>query len=203
MESYQFKMQKMLKKYPDISKSFDNVVDSFSSNNFEYRASSMYKCLESIVDYIYSNCNADKCDLLFDKIEILYKSKIITETSYENYLSIIDYKYKYNYAARTEEDRVLRLLIGELSEFLTSYSVKVNKDISLGKQKIHDFFFYRLAGLMTLIIGIYGIYNEIKSSFMTYGIIIFSILALVGLLLLIGGKKIAKLWLKIRFGSDN
>lgn len=202
MDNNQKKFYSQLKKYPDISKKFDLVTQAFSSGNYQEKAESMYNCLDALVNYIYSNCNASEAYSLFEKIEMLYESEFISEESYSNYLSIIDFKNKYEYAARSEEEKILKILILELKHFLSVYSSKVDMETPLGKKRFIDFLFYRLIGLMALIIGSYGIYDNIVFFFSLTGFIFSSLFAILGLLLIIAGKKTAVFWNNFRFGDD-
>ena len=204
MESCQSRMQKALTSYPDIAKAFEEVILAFKESSAKNKASSMYNCVKSIAEYLYSKCNAPDCNNLLKQINMLYKAKVISAQTYVNYMSIIDYKNKYEYLTAFQETETIKLLLRKLTEFLNNYSKKSYKNISLGKFKIYDLLFYRLAGLMMWLIGIaYGFsYFEEKYSDNILSISISIIHIAIGLSLLIFGKKAAKLYLKIRFGSD-
>lgn len=135
---------------------------------------------------------------------MLYKAKVISAQTYVNYMSIIDFKNKYEYSTAFQETEIIKLLLRELTEFLNNYSKKSYQNISLGKFKIYDFLFYRLAGLMMLLVGIAYVFSYIEEKHLD-NILFISISVIyiaIGLSLLIFGKKAAKLYLKIRFRND-
>lgn len=197
-------MQKALTEYPDIAKTFDDVIFAFQENHAWNKAYSMYNCMQSIAEYLYAQCNAPDCDNLQKKINMLYKAKVISAQTFVNYMSIIDFKNKYEYSTAFQETEIIKLLLRELTEFLNTYSKKSYKNISLGIFKIYDLLLYRLAGLMMLLVGIaYGFsYIEEKHSDNTLYILITIIYVAIGLSLLIFGKKAAELYLRIRFRND-
>lgn len=204
MESCQSRMQKALASYPDIAKAFEEVIFAFKENSAENRAYSMHNCVQSIAEYLYSKCNAPDCDNLPKKINMLYKAKVISAQTYVNYMSIIDFKNKYEYSTAFQETETIKLLLRELTEFLNNYSKKSYQNISLGKFKIYDLLFYRLVGLVILLIGIAYDFSYIEEKnldnilFVSISIIYIAI----GLSLLIFGKEAAKLYLKIKFRNN-
>ncbi|MDE5974450.1 MAG: hypothetical protein K2G73_07255, partial [Eubacterium sp.] len=84
---------------------------AFKESSAKNRASSMYNCVKSIAEYLYSKCNAPDCNNLLKKINMLYKAKVISAQTYVNYMSIIDYKNKYEYLTAFQETETIKLLL--------------------------------------------------------------------------------------------
>lgn len=196
-------MRKNLMPYPEIQKAYETVIFTFKENDFDARAKAMYDNLTVMVDYIYSRCQSPKCEILFSRIEMLYHAKVISLDTYENYLTIINYYNNNEYTTSDEEREVCRILVHELQTFLTDYAKKNYTFVSIGKNRIKDFLFYRMWGTICLLIGICAIYCNlgINNGYNFGGpdVIVGIIFAAMGVGLIAGGKKIAYFILKLRF----
>lgn len=201
--SRQSLMQDALKQYPQVKNAFDDVVRTFGRNDFEARAKAMYDTVAAMVDFIYSKCHSPKCESLFDRVEMLGKAKIISSVTYENYLLVMYFYNENEYSTSDEERKICKLLLAELQTFISDYAEKDYSCVSLGKYKIIDFLFYRMWGMVLLLIGIAmiynsGVFNEEAES-MTFGLFTGILCMLMGIGLIFGGRRIALLILKLRF----
>lgn len=207
MNVNQEKMLELLKPYPAPSAAYNEDISAFECDDYRLRAQAMYSCAIAMTDVLFESCDADECNEPFDRLTLLYKAHFISDESYDNYLSIIDYKHNSEYKGEEDEYKILSCLNTELEKLACEYSAKLDDKEPLGKRRIDAFFYYRFAGFIFSLIGIavsYNCYTDYCEDGMFYisQLITGLVTLFLGITLIIGGRRVAKFWLRVRFGTD-